>query len=94
MVLVFREKNDAPTFFAFPGDISVTFLAVCREQMKGSVMDAMADAVDEADVVLFCVSLAYKESGAQRLLAQTGRSYSESARLCFVFSELPPRSKL
>ena len=36
--------------------------------MKGSVMDAMADAVDEADAVLFCVSLAYKESGAQRLL--------------------------
>ena len=46
----------------------MTLLAVCREQMKGSVMDAMADAVDEADAVLFCVSLAYKESGVQRLL--------------------------
>jgi len=50
----------------------VTCLVVSREQMKGSVMDAMADAVDEADVVLFCVSLAYKESGAQHVLAQTG----------------------
>ena len=45
----------------------MTRLAACREQMKGSVMDAMADAVYEAVVVLFCVSLAYKESGAQRL---------------------------
>ena len=31
--------------------------------MKGSTMDAMSDAVDEAEVMLYCVSLAYKESG-------------------------------
>ena len=40
-------------------------LGLYREQMKGSVMDAMAGAVDEAAAMLFCVSLAYKESGAQ-----------------------------
>ena len=43
-------------------------LGLCREQMKGSVMDAMSQAVDEADAMLFCVGLAYKESGAQNIL--------------------------
>ena len=33
------------------------------DQMKGSTMDAMSKAVDEADVMLYGVSLGYKESG-------------------------------
>lgn len=40
------------------------------ECMKGSVMDAMSDAIDGAVVVLFAVSLAYKESANCRLEAQ------------------------
>ena len=40
------------------------------ECMKGSVMDAMSDAIDGAAVVLFAVSLAYKESANCRLEAQ------------------------
>ena len=35
--------------------------------MKGSTMDAMSDAVDEAEVMLYGVSLVYKESGNCRL---------------------------
>ena len=34
--------------------------------MKGSTVDAMGDAVDNAEVMLFCVSLAYKESANVR----------------------------
>jgi hypothetical protein len=37
--------------------------------MKGSIMDAMAEAVDGADVVLYCVSEAYKESANCRMEA-------------------------
>ena len=63
--------------------------------MKGSVMDAMADAVDEADAVLFCVSLAYKESGAQRLLVARKLLRGRILRvLVCVCSELSPRSQL
>ena len=32
------------------------------DHMKGNTVDAMSDAVDGAEVVLFGVSLAYKES--------------------------------
>ena len=39
------------------------------DRMKGSTMDAMADAVDEAAVVVFAVSLQYKESSNCRLEA-------------------------
>jgi hypothetical protein len=32
--------------------------------MKGSTVDAMSDAVDNAEVMLSCISLAYKESAS------------------------------
>ena len=37
------------------------------DMMKGSTVDAMSDAVDNAEVMLFCVSLEYKESANCRL---------------------------
>ena len=37
--------------------------------MKGSPMDAMSDAIEGADVMLYGVSLAYKESANCRLEA-------------------------
>ena len=37
--------------------------------MKGNIMDAMAEAVDGADVVLYSVSEAYKDSANCRLEA-------------------------
>ena len=40
--------------------------------MKGSTVDAMGDAVDTAEVMLFCVSLEYKESANCRLECQYG----------------------
>ena len=40
--------------------LSVDTLIACRGSMKGSTVDAMSDAVDNAEVMLFCVSLAYK----------------------------------
>ena len=36
--------------------------------MKGSTMDAMSDAIEGADVMLYGVSLAYKESANVRVL--------------------------
>ena len=35
--------------------------------MKGSTMDAMSDAIEGADVMLYGVSLAYKESANVRI---------------------------
>eukprot|EP01052_Picozoa_sp_SAG31_P038851 SAG31_NODE_5268_length_2641_cov_1.748230_3_plen_138_part_00 len=43
------------------------------EDMKGSTVDSMSDAVDNADVMLSCISLAYKES-ASKLLANWKRA--------------------
>ena len=40
--------------------------------MKGAVVDAMAVAIDGADAMLSCVSLAYKESANCRMEAQYG----------------------
>ena len=37
--------------------------------MKGSTMDAMSDAIEGADVMLYGVSLAYKESANCRMEA-------------------------
>ena len=42
--------------------------------MKGSTMDAMSDAIEGADVMLYGVSLAYKESANCRLEASWDRS--------------------
>ena len=39
------------------------------EQMKGSIMDAMSDAIEGAEVMLYGVSLPYKESANCRLEA-------------------------
>ena len=41
--------------------------------MKGSTMDAMSDAIEGADVMLYGVSLAYKESANCRLEAVSRR---------------------
>ena len=38
--------------------------------MKGSTMDAMSDAIEGADVMLYGVSLAYKESANVRATSQ------------------------
>jgi hypothetical protein len=46
------------------------------EQMRGSTMDAMADAVDNAECMLICVSEAYKESGNCRLEASYAHQVS------------------
>ena len=35
------------------------------DNMKGSTVDAMSDAVDNAEVMLSCISLAYKESASE-----------------------------
>jgi hypothetical protein len=40
--------------------------------MKGSTVDSMSLAVDTAEVMLSCISLAYKESSNCRLEAQYG----------------------
>ena len=42
------------------------------DNMKGSTMDAMSLAVDNAAVMISCISLAYKESANCRLEAQYG----------------------
>ncbi len=42
------------------------------DNMKGSTMDAMGHAVDNAAVMISCISLAYKESANCRLEAQYG----------------------
>ena len=41
--------------------------------MKGSTMDAMSDAIEGADVMLYGVSLAYKESANCRMEAVSVR---------------------
>ena len=38
--------------------------------MKGSTMDAMSDAIEGADVMVYGVSLAYKESANVRVASQ------------------------
>lgn len=43
------------------------------DNMKGSIVDSMSDAVDNADVMLSCISLAYKES-ASKLLENWSRA--------------------
>ena len=50
--------------------------------MKGSTMDAMSDAIEGADVMLYGVSLAYKESANCRLEASCSRICVE--RCCLV----------
>jgi hypothetical protein len=45
---------------------------LCSDNMKGSTMDAMSLAVDNAAVMISCISLAYKESANCRLEAQYG----------------------
>ena len=41
-------------------------VACCTvEQMKGSIMDAMSDAIEGAEVLLYGVSLKYKESASE-----------------------------
>ena len=47
----------------------MTAVVADLERMKGSVVDAMSDAIDNAEVMLYAVSEAYKESGNCRLEA-------------------------
>jgi hypothetical protein len=48
--------------------------------MKGSTVDAMSDAVDNAEVMLSCINLLYKESASE--------CPSTVARLSLVSGEL------
>ena len=50
-----------------------------HQNMKGNTVDAMSDAIDSAEVVLFGVSLKYKESANCRLEAncEAGRCLCE-----------------
>ena len=45
----------------------VLHLATDVDMMKGSTVDAMGEAIDNCDVMLYSVSEAYKESGNCRL---------------------------
>jgi len=36
--------------------------------MKGSTVDAMSAAIDNAAVMVFCISLAYKESSSEHTI--------------------------
>ena len=49
------------------------------ELMKGSVMDAMSAAIDGAEVILYGISLKYKESANCRLEANYGHQSGESS---------------
>ena len=45
-------------------DLAMSFCADI-ENMKGSTIDSMSEAVDNAAVMLFCCTLAYKESASE-----------------------------
>ena len=68
--------------------------------MKGSIMDAMSDAVEGAEVVLYGVSRGYKESANCRLEANYAHQQEYGLpRLLFLqlaslLGELPPRFHL
>eukprot|EP01050_Picozoa_sp_SAG11_P016557 SAG11_NODE_2274_length_3591_cov_3.168671_2_plen_76_part_00 len=47
------------------------------DNMKGSTIDAMSLAIDNAAVMLFCISLAYKESSSES---------TPPTRLCFALT--------
>ena len=38
------------------------------DNMKGSTVDAMSAAIDNAAVMVFCISLAYKESSSEHTI--------------------------
>jgi len=57
------------------------------EQMKGSALDKMAEAVENSSVIIVGVSASYKESQHCRTEAQYG--YSLSKKLLFVKAEEP-----
>ena len=47
--------------------------------MKGSTVDAMSAAIDNAAVMVFCISLAYKESSSEHKIP------GHLTRLCLTF---------
>ena len=47
--------------------------------MKGSTVDAMSAAIDNAAVMVFCISLAYKESSSEH------NGFITLTRLCLTF---------
>ena len=55
--------------FLISRSVSLTCSMLQTEQMKGSIMDAMSDAVEGAEVVLYGISRGYKESANCRLEA-------------------------
>ena len=76
------ESGDKHVMVSYQWDVQRTIERIVRsleargydvwfdlDRMKGSTMDAMSEGVDGAEVVLFGVSLAYKESGNCRLEA-------------------------
>jgi hypothetical protein len=65
--------------------------------MKGSTMDAMAQAVDDAECVLYAVSLAYKVRGGHNVVAAHGRVSEElrQPRVCAAgICKLPFRARI
>ena len=50
--------------------------------MKGSTMDAMSDAIEGADVMLYGVSLRYKESANCRMEANVRQVHAPTVRPC------------
>ena len=46
------------------------------DNMKGSTVDAMSAAIDNAEVMLSCVSLAYKESASKQRQQQVLSAYA------------------
>ena len=48
------------------------------DNMKGSTVDSMSDAIDNAEAMLSCISLAYKESASEQTSAAVLRSFAVS----------------
>ena len=57
------------------------------DNMKGSTVDAMSAAVDGAEVMLFCVSQAYKESASKLHAAAVAVIVSTAHSLCYRGSQ-------
>ena len=67
--LVWLDSKCSSSLFASAPEASKEAACCTVEQMKGSIMDAMSDAIEGAEVMLYGVSLPYKESANCRLEA-------------------------
>ena len=48
--------------------LPLTLFRADLDNMKGSTVDAMSAAIDNAAVMVFCISLAYKESSSEHTI--------------------------